>query len=88
MNERPAPYLEHVTTIGKPRALPLDAKRDPSGRFRIAVVREVVRVDRVARAYRELSFEKALVTDRVPVREYVTHEDVEVLHGSPEPVET
>jgi hypothetical protein len=42
-------------------------------------VREVVTIERVPRAYEELSFETKLVTDRVPVREYVTHEDVEVV---------
>jgi stress response protein YsnF len=78
MSDRPDPYLAERHALDRPRIVAVEAERRDGGAMRIPIVHEVVRVERVARAYEELSFETRLVTDRVPVKEYVTHEDVEV----------
>jgi stress response protein YsnF len=80
MSDRPDPYLAERQPVGRARSVAIGAEWQ-DGTIRIPVVREVVTIERAARAYEELSFETKLVTDRVPVREYVTHEDVEVRRG-------
>jgi hypothetical protein len=80
MSARPEPYLAERRLVGRARTVAIAAELH-DGTIRIPVVREVVTIERVPRAYEELSFETKLVTDRVPVREYVTHEDVEVRRG-------